>query len=147
MVSAGDTARGVLLQIGSEPLTSLVLEPKGRAARLTLEGAMLDVLKAAEGLEIVVRGRLTDTRAPAAPAGSRVFQVASFTVRAAEGRAAHDGVVVRDTEGFALRLQDGTLTRAPHMPVALQSKPGARVFLVGPLMQSPAAYGILAEPR
>ncbi|HYW29914.1 MAG TPA: hypothetical protein VE869_00310 [Gemmatimonas sp.] len=149
-----DTARGIVLRTGAEPMTALVLTRASSAEHLTLRGAAMPSLGAVEGIEVVVRGRLTavtgadgPTRRPAGRrAGTPVFDVISFTVRAAEGREAVDGIVMRDTQGFALRLNDGSLRRAPHMPSALQSELGRRVFLVGSLDQPPVAYGIIA-PR
>lgn len=145
----GDTTRGIVTEVGNAPITTLLLVPVDSTRdRVALAGAALPMLRNAVGLEIVVRGRLTNDRvAAASPRGVPVFAVKQFEVRAADGQPAHDGIVTLNRNQFSLRLGDGRMVRVVAMPTLLRDKVGARVFLVGKLDQPPLSYGILAEAK
>jgi hypothetical protein len=139
--------RGMVMETGSDPVTSLLLVAAGNRERVALGGSALPLIRRAVGLEIMVEGRLTAQRAPVTPAGAPIFNVERFVVRAADGIAAHDGIVTVDGESYGLKTADGKTHRVPHMPDALRAKRGARVFLAGPLDRAPSSYGIIAEAR
>lgn len=138
-----DSVRGVLRRVGADPLAQWVLTPAG-GPPVIVEGPLASSLPALDGLEIVVGGTLsTTTRVSAGPAPLRVFVGERYLVRAAEGRAALDGTVVRQGDAFALRLADGRTLATPFLPPALRGSIGARVWIAGPLDRDPASYGVL----
>lgn len=140
---ARDTVRGVLRRIGADPLAQWVLTPAAGAA-VIVEGPLVSSLEALDGLEVVVGGTLSSTaRAGAGATPLRVFVGERYLVRAAEGRAALDGTVVRQGDVFALRLADGRTIATPFLPPALRASIGARVWIAGPLDRDPAGYGVL----
>lgn len=131
----GDTLRGTLRRVGSEPAVSyLLVDAAGRAAALSGEGALLERLT---GLEVMVAG---------AP-GPEGFRVESVAVRAANGVPAVDGVLAREGGRDVLVLADGRRAAIVRLPEALRGRTGARVWLAGPLDGDIDSFGILAEPR
>lgn len=142
-----DTLRGVVVESGAAPNTWLMLRvPAG--GPIVLRGASMSLLRRVVGLEVVVDGRESGERDVAAdPRGARVFEVDRFLVRAADGIAAHDGIVTVEGGQYSLALPDGRVLPLPNIPGELRTMPGARVFLAGPLDRAPAAYGIIAEAR
>ncbi len=144
--AARDTVRGIVALVGNDPLTTLVLTTRDRE-RLILDARTNPAMQSVRnvlGLDIMVRGLRTDERsAGAAPQPLPVFRMAQFTVRAADGYAAYDGIVTRENSTFSLRLADGTRVATPRLPTALQNKIGARVFVAGPLDAPPISYGII----
>lgn len=136
-LAGADTARGVLRVAGPMPGT-LVLERGGRGAPLALDDQPRDpALRAADGLEVMVRGTLQ-------PALGR-FVVAGFVVRAVDGVAALDGVLERDATGLWLRPADGRRERLVAPPAAFAGAVGARVYWAGPRDRPPVAYGFLSR--
>lgn len=144
---SADTVRGVVVESGAAPNSWLMLRvPAG--GPIVLRGASLSLLRRVVGLEVVVDGRESGERDVAAdPRGARVFEVDRFLVRAAEGIEAHDGMVTVEGGRYSLALLDGRVLPLPNIPEELRTKPGARVFLAGPLDRAPAAYGIIVEAR
>jgi hypothetical protein len=144
---SADTLRGVVIETGPAPGSSIMLRvPAG--GPVVLRGASLPLLHRVVGLEIVAEGRESGERDVAADSrGARVFQVDRFVVRAADGIPAHDGILTAEDGKYSLALHDGRVLRLPNIPAALRTKPGARVFLAGPLERAPAAYGIISESR
>lgn len=136
-----DTVRGVLLVVGAEPLTTLVLAPSNGTASLAIEGSQASVLRGLSRLEVMVLGRPTSRRSSASPS-TVVFEVDSFVVRAADRVVAHDGIVGVDGGRYHL-AQGASRVAVAFMPADLQRRLGARVFLVGPLDQAPVAYGVI----
>lgn len=127
----GDTLRGTLRVVGSEPATRFVLRPaRGDPVTLLGERALLERLA---GLEVMVAGEVE-------PSGR--FRVARAAVRAADGVPAVDGVLARDGEGYALVTADGRRLAVGRLPEALRSRVGARVWLAGPL-DRPEAFGVI----
>jgi|688.fasta_scaffold174901_1 hypothetical protein len=132
---------GVVQVTGNEPLTHVQLMTTTQQV-LTLDGPLLAELRAAAGLEIEIAGR------PVGAAADRTLHVEHFVVRAADGTAAHDGVLRDSPQGVVLERVDRTRTLLPALPPALREQIGARIFWVGPLDRFPVAYGILrAAPR
>lgn len=133
--AAADTLRGTVRIVGSEPLTSVVLEPGGGGAVVTLEGER-KVLERLSGIEVAVEGE------PEAPGR---FRVARVHVRAADGVAAVDGVLARDGGRDVLVLGDGRRVAVARLPEPLRGKAGARVWISGRLDGDVDAWGVIAE--
>lgn len=138
-----DTLRGVVQVVGNEPGV-VTLVPAGGTAPVAVLVDADAALRAAAGLEVMVRGRARGT-SDALPVATRAFAVRSFAVRAVDGAAAVDGTLEREGDRLALRLADGTRVRLGAPPPALQELVGARVYWVGPFDAPPRAYGILAR--
>jgi hypothetical protein len=142
-----DTLRGIVVESGPAP-NSMIMLRVAAAGPVVLRGASMPLLRRVVGLEIVAEGRESGERDVAAdPRGARVFEVDRFFVRAADGIAAHDGIVTVEGGKYSLALPDGRMLPLPNIPGELRTKPGARVFLAGPLDRAPAAYGIIVEAR
>ena len=60
--------RGIVSETGSEPVTALLLVPVGAGERVALSGPATSLLRRVVGLDVMVRGTLTDQRAPVTPA-------------------------------------------------------------------------------
>ncbi len=141
---AGDTVRGIVSIVGSEPLTMVQLTTAdGRGWQLV--GDSLAALRAASGLEVMVRGVVLTPDNGAPPAAR--FEANDFAVRSADGVAAVDGVLERVGTGFTLRLQDDRRHLLTAVPVTLRDQIGARIWWAGPLDRAPIAYGILIARR
>ncbi|PHX66228.1 MAG: hypothetical protein CK550_00815 [Gemmatimonadetes bacterium] len=141
---AADTVRGIMAITGSEPLTTMQLTTT-TGSRWQLVGDSLQTLRAAVGLEIMVRGVALATDPTARPDAQ--FAVVRFVVRRADGVAAQDGVIEPDGTGFALRMADDRRASLIDAPLALRERIGARIWWAGPLDRAPIAYGILTTAR
>lgn len=150
-----DSVRGVVTETGNAPLTSMVLTTiRGETFALAPTEASRDALQRTVGLDIVAFGEATGERQiGAAPTPLELFRVSRFEVRAVNGVAARDGIVVpaamRESGGSAggwvLVMHSGERVPVPKLPRALQKTPGARVFLSGALDAPPVSYGVLAD--
>jgi len=136
VAAAGDSLRGMVEVVGSEPGTSVALLMDGGRRAVTLEGER-PLLDRMAGLEVAVWG---------ATVRPGVFRVDRFAVRASGGVAATDGVLAREGGGWALVTGDGKHLPVPHLPESLEGMEGARVWLAGPLDRPPNSSGILADP-
>jgi hypothetical protein len=134
---AADTVRGTVRILGSEPMTSIVLEPAGGGAPVALDGERT-LLGRLAGIEVAVVGE------PGPPGRLRVAHV---VVRAADGVPATDGVLAREGDRDVLVLRDGSRRVVARLPQALRGRVGARVWLAGPLDGDIDSFGIIAEPR
>ena len=141
---APDTVRGIVSITGSEPLTTMQLTTT-TGGGWQLVGDSLQTLRAAVGLEIMVRGVVLATDPTARPDAQ--FAVVRFVVRRADGVAAQDGVLERDGTGYALRMADDRRASLTDVPLALRERIGARIWWAGPLDRAPIAYGILTTQR
>jgi hypothetical protein len=145
-MASPDTARGIVRRVGADPLSRLALlpVPPRAAPPLALSGVMDSELQAAEGLEVMVAGRLTtEISREVAPGGARVFTVQRFAVRAADGVEAHDGRLVSLNGRWYLESTPDTRVLIVGLPGALTGQVGARIFLVGPLNKTAQAFGVL----
>jgi len=135
-----DTLRGIVAITGSEPLTMVELTAVD-GSRWLLVGDSLDAVRAAAGLEIMVRGVPLSPDGGARPVAR--FNVRDFAVRRVNGIDAVDGVLERAGAGVALRLTDGRLLTLTDVPVTLRDQIGGRIWWAGPLDRAPNSYGIL----
>jgi hypothetical protein len=134
---AEDTLRGIVQVVGSEPATTVELEPAGGGTPVVLEGDRR-VLDRLAGLEVAVRGERV--------AGGRL-RVTRTEVRAANGIPAVDGVLARDAGRDVLLLRDGSRRAIARLPEALRGRTGARVWLAGPLDGDIDSFGIIVDRR
>jgi uncharacterized Zn-binding protein involved in type VI secretion len=144
--AASDTARGILRTVGAAPLTHMVLAPANgeQLALASGDSAVMIALAAADGLEIMISGERTAERVmDVAPSGTRLFRVRHFTVRAADGVSARDGLLRRVDGAWYLETAPGVRQPIVSLPAALRNQEGARVFLVGDPTRAPQAFGVL----
>lgn len=135
------TFTGVVQVTGNEPMTMVQLLTTAQQV-VTLDGALLDELRAAAGLEVEITAR------PIGAAAERIVRVEQYAVRAADGTPAIDGVLRATPQGLVFERANGTRTLLTEVPTALRDHVGARIFWVGSLDRFPLAYGILrAAPR
>jgi hypothetical protein len=130
----GIAVRGVVRLAGSAPTQRLVLRRED-GSTLPLEGASLTALRRVGGTEVEARGVMQ----------GESFAVSSFTVVAADGAPARDGVLERSGESLVLRTATGRVTLG-NPPSALRAQVGARVWITGDPATGPNAYGII-EPK
>jgi len=127
------TLRGTVRVVGSSPLTRVSLRPADGSAAVVLSGDTA-ALRRAAALEVEVRGR--------PGADGREFAVERFTVLAANGEPALDGIVRRDGEALALETAGGRV-RLGNPPAELRDQVGARVWVGGDPATGPNPYGVL----
>lgn len=139
--TAADSLRGVVERIGSEPAARLVVRG--------VDGVVCAVQMAApppfEGLEVTLWGRRDPSASTMIPGVSCAFAARRYAVRAVDGIAAVDGMLLESETSYALALASGARPLLRHVPAALRTQVGARIFWAGPLDRAPAAYGVL-EP-
>lgn len=142
-MATADTLRGIVRVVGAAPATAVVLSgPSGDA--VSVGGRAAAALRRLTGLEVVVTGRRTGARDPmAGPRGLPVFEADRFAVRASDGIAAHDGVLLRQRDRWELLLDDGRRVPIAALPPSLASRVGKRVWLAGSLEGTPVSYGII----
>lgn len=131
---SADTVRGVVSEVGSHPMTSVVVRPPAGGA-ITITGGLAREIARAAGAEVW----LTGTRE-----GQR-FEARGYAVRTVDGEPAADGVLARDGDRLVLVTPAGRRTIAQPLQ-ALRGMIGARVWLVGPLDGTITSYGVLREP-
>lgn len=129
-----DTVRGIVSEVGSFPMTSVVVRPASGGA-ITITGPLAGEIARAAGAEVWVSGD-RDARSIAAR---------SYAVRTVDGEPAVDGTLARDGDGLVLVTATGRRPIARPLR-ALRGMIGARVWLVGPLDGTITSYGILREP-
>jgi hypothetical protein len=145
-IATTDTARGILRTVGAAPLTHMVLTPTSgeHLALASGDSAVMIALAAADGLEIMISGERTAERVmDVGPTGTRLFRVRHFTVRAADGVPARDGMLRRVDGTWYLETAPGARQPIVSLPSALRNQEGARVFLVGDPARAPQAFGVL----
>lgn len=145
--STVDTVRGTLSLVGSEPGVELVLRPANGNPYAVI-GGQLARLRALGKVEVMLAGRLTALKSmTASPMGLQVFEADKFVVRSADGIPAYDGTIALEGGKYVLISASGRRWPVDHLPVALRSLVGSRVFLAGPLDRDPVSYGVIAEGR
>jgi hypothetical protein len=129
-----DTVRGIVSEVGSFPMTSVVVRPAGGAV-VTITGDLAREIARAGGAEVWVSGLR----------GAQGLEARSYAVRTVDGAAAADGVLARDGERLVLVTPAGSRPIARPLQ-AFRGMIGARVWLVGPLDGTITSYGVLREP-
>lgn len=113
--SKGDSVRGVLTMIGTEPARQVVL--RNGDTNIALSGMATTGLAKLVGTEVVVRGVLITPRD---------VVVNDYIVRSANGVTAFDGTL--DSNGV-LRLTDGGGAKRVPLPSGLRGLSGVRVWV------------------
>lgn len=129
-----DTVRGIVAEVGSQPMTSIVVRPSGGRS-VPIVGPLAAEIRRAAGAEVWVSG----SRGPAG------LDAARYAVRSVDGQVAIDGTLAADGNGLVLVTPSGRRAIA-RPPAALRGMIGARVWLVGALDGPIASYGVLREP-
>jgi hypothetical protein len=128
-----DTVRGIVAEVGSVPITSIVVRPAGGRS-VTMLGSLAKEIGRAAGAEVWVSGHRT-------PEGLHAMR---YAVRAVDGEPAVDGVLASEDGGLVL-VTAGGRRRIVRPPQALRGMVGARVWLVGPIDGGITSYGVLRE--
>ena len=129
----GDSVRGIVTILGSEPARQVVLRVDGN--NIALSGMATSGLARLAGTEVVVRGvKITP----------RDIVVSDYLVRASDGVPAWDGTL--DEDG-GLRLTDGSgRKRLRSVPGALRGMAGTRVWVAFKDGSTAAhSYGIIGK--
>ena len=95
-------------------------------------GSQSGALASVDGGDVVARGTFD---------ANPGFVVQEFQVTGMHGRPALDGVLESTDEGFALRLQDGTLRVIPSLGSDCAELVGARLWVIGFEDESAAQFG------
>lgn len=132
---AGDTLRGTVAIVGSDPATFLTLRPADGGPSINLSGEAAEPLRSVDGADVRVAGS-------AAPDG---FVVQRFIVRRVNGEDVHDGVVVTAGGGLAVRTETG-LIDVPDAGPGLRRLLGARIWITSPLPGRAPSYGEIRSP-
>jgi hypothetical protein len=119
--AGGDTIRGIITLIGSDPAKQTVLRTRDGRTTIALSGMVTTGMSQLEGLDLLVRG---------VRVSPRDIVVASYVVRAADGVPAFDGILNNSDGAWSLTLtEDGSRKRLPSVPSALRERAGQRVWI------------------
>jgi hypothetical protein len=118
-----------LVGVDADPQVTLAFDD-GRAS-VALVGA--STLRRVDGLRVVVIGSRRGTQ----------LVVGRFTVVAANGLPATDGVLTADGDALTLVTSDGMRHQLVNPSPALRAAAGHRVWVSGPLDRAAVAYGII----
>lgn len=128
-----DTVRGIVAEVGSVPITSIVVRPaSGRS--VTILGSLAKEIGRAAGAEVWVSGHRT----------AEGLHAMRYAVRSVDGEPAVDGVLASEDGGLVL-VTTGGRRRIVRPPQALRGMMGARVWLVGSLEGGITSYGVLRD--
>ena len=136
--SRGDTVRGVVTLVGTEPARQVVLRADNGATTISLSGMATTGLSKLAGAELMVRGvKITP----------RDVVVADYVVRAMNGVPTLDGRLEGDADGWWLELSDGSgRKRLASPPTPLRELEGARVWIaVGSGASPTRTYGVIGR--
>lgn len=129
---AADTARGIVLVVGAEPLSWVALQtPEGQ---LSLSGELAESLRHAAGVEVWISGARAD---------DGVVRVDAYRIRAVDGVTAVDGVLEVDGDDAVLLTASGERVRYAPAPAGLRALEGRRVWISGPAGGEPVSWGAL----
>lgn len=134
IAAAPDTVRGIVSEVGSRPMTSVVVQP-ARGGAITITGALAREVARAAGAEVWVWGRRS----------GQGLDAVAYAVRTVDGEPVLDGVLTRDGDRIVLVTPEGRHPIARPLQ-AFRGMIGARVWLVGPADGTIASYGVLREP-
>jgi hypothetical protein len=126
-----DSLEGIVRVVGVDALPLVTLVPDDASPSVTLDGPAS--LRRVTGLRIAVFGERSGGR----------LAVRRFTVLAANGVPATDGVLAADGDALVLVTSDGTRHRLVNPPPLLRSSIGHRAWVSGALDRELVAYGII----
>lgn len=133
--AAMDSLTGIVSVTGTSYEQHLVLRVGADTRALAASREDSAALVRLGGAEISVYGR----------AGGDRFAVAAFAVKAVNGEAVVDGVLLREGTRLVLRTRTGRLALG-NPPAALDSLVGARIWVGGPIDAGPNVYGVIVPP-
>lgn len=136
--TGGDTVRGIVTLIGSDPAKQVVLRTLDGKTTITLSGMVTTGMSRLEGVDLMVRG---------VKISPRDIVVASYTVRAAGGVPVFDGILNGGDGGWSLTLTDGgTRKRLATLPSALREYVGQRVWVaIKPGVNTVESFGVITR--
>ena len=126
-----DSLEGTVRVVGVDALPVVTLVPDAASRSVTLDGP--PSLRRVAGLRIAAVGERSGAR----------LAVRRFTVLAANGVPATDGVLAADGDALMLVTSDGTRHRLVNPPPLLRSSVGHRAWVSGALDRELVAYGII----
>lgn len=126
-----DSLEGVVHVTGTDPLPQTTLAPDNGGRAVTLDGPAS--LRRLTGLRIAAVGTLTGSH----------LSVARFTVLAANGVAATDGMLALDGDALVLVTTAGKRYVLVNPSPVLRANVGHRIWVSGPVDREPVAYGII----
>lgn len=126
-----DSLEGIVRVVGVDALPVVTLVPDDASRPVTLDGP--PSLRRVAGLRIAAVGERSGAR----------LAVRRFTVLAANGVPATDGVLAADGDVLVLVTSDGTRHRLVNPPPLLRSSVGHRAWVSGALDRELVAYGII----
>jgi hypothetical protein len=126
-----DSLEGIVRVVGLDALPVVTLVPDDAGRSVTLDGP--PSLRRVAGLRIAAVGERSGAR----------LAVRRFTVLAANGVPATDGVLAVDGDALVLVTPDGTRHRLVNPPPLLRSSVGHRAWVSGALDRELVAYGII----
>jgi hypothetical protein len=126
-----DSLEGVVHVAGTNPFPQTTLAPDNGGRAVTLDGSAS--LRHLDGLRIAAVGALTGNH----------LAVARFTVLAANGVAATDGMLALNGDALVLVTAAGKRYVLVNPSPVLRANVGHRVWVSGPLDREPVAYGII----
>lgn len=129
-----DTIRGVVAEVGSQPMTSVIVQ-QGAGRAVTIRGELAREIARAAGAEVWVRGRRDQ----------QALEATAYAVRRVDGEPALDGILAREGDRVVLVTPTGRHPIARPLQ-AFRGMIGARVWLVGPVDGTISSYGVLRDP-
>ena len=126
-----DSLEGIVRVVGVDALPVVTLVPDDAGRSVTLDGP--PSLRRVAGLRIAAVGERSGAR----------LTVRRFTVLAANGVPATDGVLAADGDALVLVTSDGARHRLVNPPPLLRANVSHRAWVSGPLDREAVAYGII----
>lgn len=130
--SSPDSASGIVSVTGTMFEHHLVLRTISKPIPLIAGSADSMALTNLAGVEVLVRGDLSDG----------TMRVKSFTAMRVDGAPVVDGVVIDNGGRLFLKTSSGTLL-VGNPPAKLREMISARVWIGGPLDKGPNNYGVI----
>jgi hypothetical protein len=126
-----DSLEGIVRVVGVDALPVVTLVPDDAGRSVTLDGP--PSLRRVAGLRIAAVGERSGAR----------LAVRRFTVLAANGVPATDGMLAADGDALVIVTSEGTRHRLVNPPPLLRSSVGHRAWVSGALDRELVAYGII----
>lgn len=139
LVSAPDTVRGSVRQVGSSPFVRTLVEG---ADTVTVTGDLESEISRLSGARVLVTGTLDTDDYP----GPKLRAV-SYRILSVDGHEPAVGVLAEDGEGFYLERPDAEPVRLRAVSSGLAGRVGAKIWAVTGEDGSVRRYGILRPPE
>lgn len=126
-----DSVQGTVRLVGTSAFPQVTVSKDDGGPSIALVGPTS--LRAVVGLRVVAVGFLVGAK----------LQVSQFTVLAANGIVATDGILTAEGQSLVLITREGTKYRLVDPSPVLRNAVKHRVWVSGPLDRAPVAYGII----